>query len=83
LRLSALQRLILNDTRITTRGLARLRAGLPALRELHMPEPGRRLAGERARAAVLAILARRLRPERSEAVSPEEERSGTDATCES
>jgi hypothetical protein len=73
LRLSALQRLTLSDTRMTTRGLARLRAGLPALRNLYMPCPGRRVAGERARAAVLAILARRLRPGRSDAVSAEED----------
>ncbi len=73
LRLSALQRLTLGETRMTTGGLARLRAGLPALRQLYMPRPGRRVAGERARAAVLAILAGRLRPERSDAVSPEEE----------
>ena len=73
LRLSALQRLTLDETRMTTGGLARLRAGLPALRQLYMPRPGRRLAGERARAAVLAILVRRLRPERPGVASPEDE----------
>jgi hypothetical protein len=73
LRLSALERLILGGTRMTTRGLARLQAGLPGLRELYMPDPGRRLAGERARAAVLGILARRLRPQPSGVASPEEE----------
>jgi hypothetical protein len=73
LRLRALQRLILEGTRMTTRGLARLRAGLPGLRELHMSSPGRRLARERARAAILAILAGRLRPERRSIAAPEEE----------
>jgi hypothetical protein len=64
LRLTALERLTLTGTRLTTGGLARLRAGLPRLRDLHMREPGRRVAQERARAAVLGILARRLRPRR-------------------
>jgi hypothetical protein len=72
LRLSALQRLTLDGTRMTTSGLARLKAGLPNLREIHMTRAGHRLAAERARAAVLGILARRLRPAPS-AGSPEEE----------
>ncbi len=73
LRLSALERLTLSGTRMTPLGLAKLQAGLPGLRELFMPDPGRRLAGERARAAVLGILARRLCPETDGVASPEEE----------
>jgi hypothetical protein len=73
LRLTALERLTLTGTRITTRGLARLRAGLPRLRDLHMSEPGRRVALERARAAVLGILARRIRPRRGSEVATEAE----------
>ncbi|HEV7499447.1 MAG TPA: hypothetical protein VGQ33_05555 [Vicinamibacteria bacterium] len=73
LRLRALQRLVLQGTRMTVRGLARLRAGLPELRDLYMRQPGRRVAVERARHAVLEILARRLRPGRNQVGSAEAE----------
>ena len=62
LALSGLTRLVLARTRVTTKGLAELRAGLPRLERLCMTFPGRRVARERARAAVLSILARRLDP---------------------
>jgi hypothetical protein len=70
--LRALRRLALSGTRVTTWGLAELSAGLPALDELWMPRPGRRVARERAQAAVLAILARRLDPALGPDASPEE-----------
>jgi hypothetical protein len=73
LRLRALQKLVVAGTRITTSGLARLRAGLPGAREVYMPSPGRRVARGRARSAVLAILARRLRPDPGDGASPEQE----------
>jgi hypothetical protein len=73
LRLAALERLTLTGTRMTTGGLARLRVGLPSLRDLHMREPGRRVAQERARAAVLGILARRVRPWRGAGLATEDD----------
>jgi hypothetical protein len=72
LRLRALRTLTLRETRMSTRGIAELWAGLPLLREAWMNRPGHRLARERARTALLAILAGRLDPASPEGVAPEE-----------
>src|SRR5260370_5635990 len=53
--LSSLRRLALWRTRFTTRGLAALRAALPAC-EIFMRDPGRRVAKERRQAAMMRIL---------------------------
>jgi hypothetical protein len=62
LALRGLRRLAIWGTRLSTKGLAALRAGLPDA-QIAMKDPGRRLAAERSREATLRILARRLLPD--------------------
>jgi len=69
--LPSLRRIALWGTRLSTRGLAELQSALPSA-QISMRDPGRRLARERARAAIVRILARRLRPDLPEHASAEE-----------
>jgi len=62
LALRSLQTLAIWGTRLSTKGLATLRAGLPGC-TVAMRDPGQRLAKERARRGIMALLARRLRPD--------------------
>lgn len=62
LALRSLRKLVLFGSRLSTRGIAHLRAGLQTC-EVVMKDPGQRLAKERARRAIMSILARRLRPD--------------------
>ncbi len=61
LRFRSLRRLAIGGTRLSAPGVRALRAAIPE--EVAARDPGRRLARERSRAAVLRILVRRLMPD--------------------
>jgi len=74
LALRSLRKLAIWGTRLSTKGLATLRAGLPGCTVV-MNDPGQRLARERARRAIMALLASRLRPDVRRKLSDAEIRS--------
>jgi hypothetical protein len=69
-RLTALKKLALWGTRVSTRGLASLRAALPNA-EISMRDAGERLARELGTRGVLRILLRRLEPDTPAPEDPE------------